>query len=30
MAYREAKELLTAFRAKGSASRLASLLEGSG
>jgi fructose-bisphosphate aldolase class II len=30
MAYREAKELLTAFRAKGSASTLASLMEGSG
>jgi fructose-bisphosphate aldolase class II len=30
MAYREAKEFLTAFRAKGSASRLANLLEDSG
>ncbi|HEX2769642.1 MAG TPA: class II fructose-bisphosphate aldolase [Geobacteraceae bacterium] len=30
MAYREAKEFLTAFRAKGSASRLADLLEDSG
>lgn len=30
MAYREAKEFLTAFRAKGSASRLAGLLEDSG
>lgn len=30
MAYREAKELLTAFRAKGSATRLASLLEEAG
>jgi len=30
MAYREARELLTAFRAKGSASRLAALLEEAG
>jgi fructose-bisphosphate aldolase, class II len=30
MAYREAKELLTAFRAKGSATRLTSLLEEAG